>query len=295
MTSLPRKITFQLTPLLDLLLIVIFAQYLEMRNESRQTEASAARADVRSRRAEEERSQLRDRLAGLRADLSKRRQALDDLQQKLATDDEQQKRLQAQRDLLARRLAEFFQMSEQELTRALKPLFSRDAARRAAEIQKLKRRIEQLRRSEPQQIVRHAVKYEELLKRCDIWEIHIDRRGVAHVSTGGKPDTIVYRATPPKVTGVEAADAKERRRYFRELKADFERRLFAYFKGLPQTKNTIIILLSEDERVLGFHYAAANRGIPEVGRRIATETGGRVQLVHVELGPLPFARPRPRE
>ncbi len=31
MTILPRKLTLQLTPLLDLLLIVIFAQYMEVK------------------------------------------------------------------------------------------------------------------------------------------------------------------------------------------------------------------------------------------------------------------------
>ena len=38
MSWVPRKLVMQLTPLLDLLLIVIFAQFMEVREESKQSD-----------------------------------------------------------------------------------------------------------------------------------------------------------------------------------------------------------------------------------------------------------------
>lgn len=292
MKLLPRKVTFQLTPLLDLLLIVIFAQYLEMRNSSADAQEQAAKEATRNqselRAATASNASLQRDLEAARKLAADRNRAIADLNRKLNTDEGRQKLLEDQRNLLARQMAKLFDMPEKELAKVLKPLFTRDGPRRKQQIKKIEARIAKLRKSDPHRILRHVVKHQELLKRADIWEIHIARDNTATVSIDGKSSKVTYSATPIKTTGDKEKDDAEYRRYFRELKADFVRKMVAYYKSLPQTKNVIIVLLSEGKGVTGFTYRAARDGMADVGLRIATEAGGRVQIVTAELGEVPL-------
>lgn len=292
MTLLPRKVTFQLTPLLDLLLIVIFAQYLEMRDESAAAKTQAAEKATENKDAL---SQARRTNEALQAKLEVSQQAvrnrdndIANLKRRLESDEERQKMLRDQRNLLAKQMAKLFGMPEKELAKVLKPLFTRDGPRRKQEIKKIEERIAKLRKSDPHRILRHVVKYQELLKRADIWEIHIARDNTATISIDGKSSKVAYSATPIKTTGDKEKDDAEFRRYFRQLKGDFVRRMVAYYKSLPQTKNVIIVLLSEGKGVTGFTYRAARDGMADVSLRIATEAGGRVQIVTAELGEVPL-------
>jgi len=289
MRLLPRRITFQLTPLLDLLLIVIFAQYLDVRDrsvheqKSQAAESSALRAELNE--VKNDRKQLVADLSRSRAKLDK----LDDeLRRKRAEQTEEAKRLRRQRNLLAENFARLFKLPDDAVTKAVQPLTANNTARSKAELEKLRRRIEELKQSQPHEIVRHVVKFEELLKRCDVWEIHIDRKRIANVSIGRKSHQFRYSAAPLNLTGDEEADRAEQRRYFRELKKSFESKLFAYYKSLPQPKNIIIVLISRGPGTTAATYAAAKQGIQDTADHISAESGARIHVVYTDLGALRY-------
>jgi hypothetical protein len=301
MTLFPRKLTFQLTPLLDLLLIVIFAQYLDVRDktaqdrETQSTESAALKSSAA--RAAEERHAIAAKLAATETELNLARARLDNIgesvRKKLADKDEDARRLAKQRDLLAKALGEIFRLPEQTLRDVMKPLAGKDAARAAEELRKIRRRIEKLRNSAPQQIVRHVVKYEELLKRCDLWEIHVDPRNNVRIAIGPKVHQFRFTAREFQATGNERKDREERRRYVRDLRQDFDRKLFAFYKSLPQTKNVIIVLTSRESETTAA-YLVAKAGIQDTADHIARESAGRITLVSTDLGNLEFGKSETR-
>ncbi len=118
-----RKLSLQLTPLLDLLLIVIFAQYLEVRLAStKAVEDISLKADQQTADALEEKRLAEEKLAAL---LNDRQTLQSQLQAQLADlTEEMQKALNQRRDL-AELVAKLFQIPQEVLDKALA---SEDAA-----------------------------------------------------------------------------------------------------------------------------------------------------------------------
>ncbi|MFQ5731988.1 MAG: hypothetical protein ACE5KM_08535 [Planctomycetaceae bacterium] len=291
MSLLPRRITFQLTPLLDLLLIVIFAQFLEVRDRTAQGRIDFAKQSSQTasqlNAAKRARDDLQNRLDGARI-------LADELKRQLAANDAESKRAREQRDLVSRTLARMFRMPEAAMRQALKPLAS-NTAQSKADVAKLRKMLKELQNSKPHQIVRHVVKFRELLKRCDVWELHVDRRNIAHLRLTGNRHEFRYSARPLKLTGDDDRDREERRRYFRDLKKDFKGKLFAFYKSLPQTKSIIIVLISRGPGTTAGTYFAARQGTQETADHISSESGARIQVVSTDLGELRFEPSGDRE
>jgi len=297
MTLLPRKVTFQLTPLLDLLLIVIFAQYLDIREESAQRRQSADRSSAELaetfERSRQQQHRLENELAETRQQLREQDQTVARLNASLDRAKQQQDRLRKQRDLLARQLATLFGLPDDVLAKMLQPLRDVDRSRRPETTRTIRKRIETLGRQKPHRIVRHVVKFEEMLKRCDIWEVHVDRRNVASLTIAGKSFQFRYSVRPLKLTGDRRKDLREQQRYFRELTENFERELYSLYKGLPQPKNIIIVLISKDSNTPEANYDAAKEGIRNTAGRISRDSGARIDVIYTDLGRLPAASPTP--
>jgi hypothetical protein len=288
MTLFPRKLTFQLTPLLDLLLIVIFAQYLDVRNKSTRDEQSVAEQTAAMRDDRRRAQRERERLARQLADaLRKNRADLQRLDRQLAADEAQAKRLRQQRDDLSRLLAEMFRLPPEAVKQTLKPLTAAEDARRAEELRKLRDRLKKLQASKPHQIVRHVVKFEELLKRCDIWEVHLSKTYNVTVTTGETTQRFRITAREPRRTSDDEAARKELQRFVRDLAKDFEEKLFKFFKGLPQPKSVVIVLVSHDGGDLST-FAAVKLGVQLTADHVSVNTGARVNMVVADLGTLRF-------
>eukprot|EP00913_Durusdinium_trenchii_P008953 g8419.t1 len=290
----PRKLTMQLTPLLDLLLIVIFAQYMEMRDESN---ASSAREREQVATLESE----RDRLARLQNQIDRKAQQdrdritklRDQLRARSKQDDARVNKLTAQRDLLSKHLAALFQVPESTLKKTLEPLAAADVARTAAELKRLENKVKSLAAGGTPRVVRHVIKYEELLKRCDIWEIHVNAQNLARVVFGSRSHEFRYSAKLPQLVDGNDPQSKQRNkaeivRYRKELQDDFERKLFAYYKNLPQLKNVVIILLSRERDTPLATYDAAKLGLQQAADHISTDTGARITVVSTDLGQLKY-------
>lgn len=156
-----RRIRFQLTPLMDLLLIIVFAQFLDVRDTSRD---QIYAADERRRQAIEQRSRLTDQLdraaAARDAAIAERDAAMAIAEINMAESDAALERL--------KRWLSFEDISQNAA--------AADASTEWAA-------------ADPEALVRFLVGYEELLKRAEIWTVHASSGGEITFSTSGQSTT----------------------------------------------------------------------------------------------------------
>jgi hypothetical protein len=149
-----RRLSLQLTPLLDLLLIVIFAQYLEVRHDTALVQQTQQR----------QREEVERERETLRAQREQQRQATDSLQ--------------AQLDQVSHVLAETFAVPERvlgELVRLRQQGNEADAARlEAARLQ-----LASLLGDRAENYVDFVTQYAEMQKHVTLWELHLQNSGQA--------------------------------------------------------------------------------------------------------------------
>lgn len=267
---LRRRLTFQLTPLLDLLLIVIFAQYMEVRETSarqvadiqQQVAAIEQAAERQLQQARAAHQQAQDRL---RAEFEAEQ---DRLRQQQARADELQAlidQLLAQQQRAGDTAAELFQLPPEVVEEALAPLAAADPPRTPAQIEEIRKRFAEAAQMRGQQVIKHLLTYDEVRKRCDVWEIYIRPNGEILFVTGDQHFTF------------RARDAK-----------DFEIQLFNRYKTLPQPKDLVILLVSYGETPFRYRESVLN-GLPHAAARMREDSNGRSRFEYAVIGlnPLP--------
>lgn len=265
MRPLHRKLTFQLTPLLDLLLIVIFAQYLEVAHTTQeQVDAVRARAEQqvsslqqeheqavsRSESAEQEKTRLQAELGELQKDFDKQIRELTEALKNALKREEQ----------VGDIVAELFQVPENLVSEALEPDRVNERIRSPEEVRKLRAAFRELAAKRGREVVKHLLTYEELRKRCDIWELYIEEDGSVLFHTGN--NTFSFRADSP------------------EAFADI---MFQRYKSVPQPKSLVIMLLSYADARAGPRHAALN-GLPLAAAQMRSDAGGRSRFEYAVLG-----------
>jgi hypothetical protein len=216
-----RRTVFQLTPLLDLLLIVIFAQYMDVRQAGAKQEQwferesralrEEARQDAEAER--ERRSEVEERLDALLAELAAMREERS-FETQLKQD------LLRQREVIGEFLADTLNLPEETVSR----LLDETTVRQNQDLEALRELVESLAKKSPNEAVRHVLSYNELLKRCDLWEFTIAW------SPGEK--VYVYR--------LEAGGKS--REWRNNSILEIETDLVDYIRSLPQPKSIVIIL-----------------------------------------------------
>ncbi len=267
--NVPRRITLQLTPLLDLLLIVIFAQYLEMSeqqavaNRRQQVTVSAVtdERDAAHAAAEASRNQLRQAGEALE-ELAARLQATQQDAEQLAgnRDDEAQRRRQTEAQLAA-------------IGRVVKMLYESPAVRAAAEqldtpagqAQTVREKVDEFARRNPSAIIRHLLEYDEIRKRCDVWEVHLDESGVTQITSGDIQ--FAWRAT--------SAD-------------EFASELYRWYKTIPQPKGLVLILVTYGDTPANWR-AALLEGVPQAAVMMRDDARDRTRFEFATLGYRPAA------
>lgn len=255
-----RKLTFQLTPLLDLLLIVIFAQYMEVQ-QTAETQAAkiAEEVDVAESAqlrmlaklevAEQELEQLQDQQTQLRASMKRRESEINE--------ELQQSRQEIQE--LGEILSRLFKLPRQTIEKAL-------AARTEAERAELRQEIESMAGRRAAEMVKHLRTWRELLKRCDVWDIHLGDDNAVTLNAAGK--TFHFRAETPQ---------------------RFDAELFARYKALPQPKSLVIILVSWSDAEFGARQAATT-GVAISTRKMHEDSDQKTRFEFAILGYTPPLR-----
>ena len=217
-----RRITFQLTPLLDLLLIVIFAQYMEMEQVNARTKADVREQSLRSA------SRLKQDTERVRAELrDEHQQRLAAVRQQREENDRKLADMVSQQEEVGRILAQLFDVPPALLDQTLRPR-NPAQARSTEDTARLRRRFQQLRDQQGRNVIRHVLKYAEVSKHCDVWEVYIDDYDNIEFSSGSRS-----------------------RRFRCESRKEFEEKLFENYKAFDQAKRLVVILVSYGDAMFG--------------------------------------------
>ncbi|MBX3436096.1 MAG: hypothetical protein KF861_01305 [Planctomycetaceae bacterium] len=262
-----RRLTMQLTPLLDLLLIVIFAQFMDVREREATTMDEAVQAVEQQAEAEVElaalqlaHQQLVDTLAQAdadRKDLESRNDQLQQLASQLRVDLE---RTSAQQQLLGDLVTELFQVPRSAISDVLTPPGAATPAVSAEQREHLAARFRELSLQSTGRMIRHLLSFDEMKKRCDLWELHIDETGWFTLRAGS--EVREFRANTPE---------------------EFADRLFAIYKSLPEPKSLVVIMLSYGDARADVREAAI-QGLPRVTERMRQHAGGLVRFEYAVIG-----------
>ncbi|WP_417384824.1 hypothetical protein [Gimesia sp.] len=283
-----RRLTFQLTPLLDLLLIVIFAQFMDTqestaRIEQRsQQQVTQAEQEVKTLR-EEQRIALKEIAELKRSKEQALRDAMQAEQNAMKTRDqaresaqlsekqnrelnEELKHTREQRDLVGEMAQQLFQLPDSLLDPLLKAKPDPDSEQTKAEIERIKKQLQELAGGKAIDVVKHFLTYDELTKRSDIWELYLTENGVFRLKIGAKSTD--FRADTPQ---------------------DFVDRFYAVYKTVPQPKSLVIILFSYGDARASVRFAAT-QGLPLVAERMRTDSSGRTRYEYAVMGFAPEKR-----
>lgn len=260
-----RRITLQLAPLLDLLLIIIFIQYLEMDGlVADQQQTSAAQLAVVQTDLDQTKLELDSQRADtkrLTVDLATRASELKSAHEALVETDEELDRLREQRNTIVGLLPELFSQSDAAVSKLIQSTMPENTRQTPEQIERLKQDFRRFAGQRPSAALHHLLTFGEMRKHCDIWQLYLTDSGEALLTT--------ERTT----TRFDAA----------ETVAEFESRLFQRYKSLPEPKGLVIILFSHGDVGAGVLEAALD-GLPKVTRRMQADTGERTRFEYGNLG-----------
>ena len=254
LSARPRRVVLQLMPLLDLLLIVIFAQYLDVSERDQLRTQQTERAN-REARAALERASIaeQERVAAIDlADAS--RQAATRAQNDAAV-----ARQDRRRTLAA--VADIFQLEEAERAELIGSAAM--AANGSDEAARIRERLASLTRGDPDAVRLHLRTHEELRRLADVWRLHLDPDGVLHLIAGGGETTRRLTAAP------------------------FVPEVFAWSKEQPQAKTLVLLLLSYDERARLLEIRNLRAAMPNLVERLRRDTESKVDFADLGYQTLP--------
>lgn len=248
-----RKLTSQLTPLLDLLLIVIFAQYLDVESTTRRETVQLEQSrDLLAAQLDEAVRQLvavRERMLALQDEVE------------IATGRSQEaERFRVQRDLIGELVAEMFRVPEAALAPLLQQRQAGGPGPSSSDLAAVRRQLQNLSGDAADRVVDHLLTFGEMRKRIDIWELYLTDAGLLVLSIGDK--RFQFRA--------ESAE-------------DVAARLFEAYKSLPEPKTMVLILLSYGDARFGPLKATLD-GLPNALQQIRADTAGRSRFEFAVLG-----------
>ncbi|RMG40545.1 MAG: hypothetical protein D6725_03215 [Planctomycetota bacterium] len=274
----PARLSLRLTPLLDLLLIVIFAQYMDLRQSvDRQQQDYSAQKSAWQAELETQR-QTSDRLRREKALLEKERRRLaaeiealreerDGLQAVVErlTDTLKRQSLDLQREAdrrrqLAETLKVLFAIPESQVRELLKLRAQPESLRSERELQELAAHLKRLREADPETVLEHFTTLGELLKRCDLWRLYLAENGTFRLQV-----------------------SERRFRFMADSPEGVVEELFRIYKALPEPKSLVIVLFSYGD-VRFAAYDAALRGLPAALARMQADRQGRTRFEYTVLG-----------
>jgi len=263
-----RRLTFQLTPLLDLLLIVIFAQFMDVQDKAKNQEQTSS---VQVENLESSRDKTSAELATLKLahelllqqlkekddELTKAELANHDVATRALALENQLERTRADREAIASLYPKLFDLPEE----VVQKLFSEGKRRLTEEdLERLRNQFKEFAEQKPGESARHMLTMNEMWKRCDVWKLHIRNSGLVVIDAGDHTHQF------------EAPTAK-----------DFEEELYDFSTRIQKKKSLIILLLTYGN-IDADVYEAAVDGLPRAAERMRAESGGKSRFESAILG-----------
>lgn len=238
-----RRITLQLIPLLDLLLIVLFAQFMQLQDASQKQEVRAQQAEKQAAASVAQVTVDREELAQMRAALQ--REKLNVAASLSAAKGDQ--------DRIAAMTADLLNLPAETVKKALE-------GKSAEDIKRLQAALAALPSPQAADIAHQLATMSELRRACDVWQIHIEDNDLIRVTF--PPSTQTFRADNP---------------------AEFDRRLFEWYKSLPPSKSVVIIQVTWGDATAGTEYSV-KEGLLKCVERMRSDRNGRTIFEYVILG-----------
>ena len=253
----------------DLLIILIFALLLGLRHQARTEEIRARSVVTDAVPGLSDRSDpvvaLVERHRKVERDLE---QALSENQRVMSRDEDSQRQLSEevawamqQQERFGDLVSELFQVPDETIKKALNTNSIAGEIRSESEIQSLRKKFRELAAKRGEAVVRHLLTFDEMRKRCDIWDLVISgRKNQFELNVGGPVKTF-------------AAETRE----------EFDDKLFRAYKTLESPKDLVIVLLSyyPDARFGPIKIAVSQ--LPLSVERMASDRGGKTQFQFLVL------------
>ena len=128
------------------------------------------------------------------------------------------------------------------------------------ELDRIRGQFREFAKTTRSEAIKHILTFQEIRKRCDVWEVHIAKNGkVSFITDEGRFD---FRADDPDT---------------------FQMSVYNRYKSLAQPKSLVIVLLTH-ENAAWEHRQAALRGLPLATARMREDTAGRTRFEYTNLG-----------
>ena len=262
-----KKMTLQLTPLLDLLLIVIFAQYLEVQETQETIEQTASTAVTERDEAIASLSQLKDSFQEMTARLTLAQGELSEKSEALTSAKEQLEQTRQQQEQIGDLVVELFRVPQQDVNAALNPN-APPPGRTAAEIERLKERFRQIAVEQSGRVIEHLLSYEEIRKRCDVWDVHVQPDNFLTLSSGEK---VLKMQIPIDISRDFVQD-------------EFITKFIETAHTLPEPKSLVIMMLTYDRKSQRWATQGIRETLPEIVLELNRTSDGRTRYDHADLG-----------
>ena len=277
-----KKLTFQLTPLLDLLLIVIFAQYMEVQHTSARAEQEIQRrAEERTAAAVKAQLLAEEKLTAFQNERQTLQQQLKD---QLASVTEEMQRVLNQRKDLAELVAKLFQIPKDVLDRALA-----NKERSPEEEKQLREMVNELAGEHRSEVIKHLITHQAMRKRVDVWTLFITSQGNAELKVGDETKVFRVRAPLSPDETRRLARLSPREQFLAKKKAeteaaqDFAQNLFNAYKTLPQPKSIVVLVVSWKPDLTRYYREPVREGL-EMTLRLFNSNNDRTQFIPAILG-----------
>ncbi|TWU41310.1 hypothetical protein Q31b_27490 [Novipirellula aureliae] len=256
------SIRFQLTSLMDLLLIIVFAQYMDFKRIDNLTQ-------IRSQeKIAETREEIENEYLKIASELAQTRQRLINENEQLRTSQMQAvviaEEANRRHALLETWLRERFQIDPNVMQTELSPPESSDTLREAVAT------AASLQSIDSTELLRFYAGYDELLKRAEIWTLHISDRGDIELDAGNRPEQ-------SQSFRLEARSQNERAE-------EFIRQLRAAYLQLPQPKGLVVILVSYSPRAIAGNFQPVLDGMPKAIEWLADDSSERTRFEYAVIG-----------
>lgn len=257
-----KRIRFQLTSLMDLLLIIVFAQYLEYQDNKSVAEAQTKQAISKTQQAlNQEHLQRSTELEQLRRQLTAEREEMRQQKDAAIVMAEEAKRRQALTEELLKGLLNIDpNMLDDKLSTEESKQVMRDAQETGATI----------RGADPTKLLRFLAGYDELLKRAEVWTVHVSDRGFTELQPG-------LNSSQRQSFRLEARTQESRTR-------EFVQQMRAAYSQIEQPKGLVVILVSFSPRAIAGNYQPVVDGMPQVIESLSSDVEGRTRFEYTVIG-----------
>ena len=250
-----RVIRFQLTSLMDLLLIIVFAQYLEFRRTNDQTRQQS-QAQVEQTREELQRQQ-REKFDQVLAESQRLRDQTEQAEQVADAARAKQQRTETL-------LQQLMQIDPDAVDLAVSPPESVNILENA------QTNASAIRKMDSAELLRFLVGYESLLKRAEIWTVHVSDRGDTEIAVQGSNQ-------PGQSFRFESLTQASRTEEFVQL-------FRAAYAQIPQPKGLVVILVSYSPRAVAGNYQPVLDGMPRVIEWLGVDSKNRTRFEYAVIG-----------